>query len=111
MVDGVEACRVVVEIGVVDGEVAVVDTGGGRYEGEYDGGYGNADEDEDEALLSEHVANRLGHREPWFYLLRRVRVRHRLALVSSENQLRSHLFLLQRFVILCFGRIAGWVSE
>ena len=88
-----------------DREVSVLDTGcgGGRKEGEYDGGYSNADEDEDQALFSEHVANRLGHREPWLRLLRCVRVRHGLALVSSENQLRTHLLLLlKRFKILCF---------
>lgn len=83
--------EVVPNILVRDRDVAVnIRRARGREEREPDGGYSNADEDEDEALLSEQVPNRAGHRGPWLLRFRRVGVRHVLGLVPSEDELRTH---------------------
>lgn len=73
-----------------------VGTGGGwREDGEEERGDGNADEDEDEALLAEEVIDRASHAEPRLRPLRRVRVAHWLRLVASEYQLGSHVFFVR----------------
>lgn len=61
-------------------------------EAEDESGDGNADEDEEEALLAEDVANGAGHAQPRLRRLREIGVAHRLRLVPAEYQLRTHFF-------------------
>lgn len=61
-----------------------------RNDGKKQGGDSNADEDEHESLLAEHVANRLGHGEPWLDGFRGIRIRRQLTVVASVYELRPH---------------------
>lgn len=87
------------EVGVGDGDWAAaaggISGGGDRRrgkDGEEEGGDSNADEDENEALLAEHVANRANDGEPWLVRLGRILVIGRLGLVAPVDQLRRHCF-------------------
>lgn len=74
--------------------VSISDPGSGigrGKEGEGESGDGNADKDKEEALFTEHVADRPGNGQPWFWWFWGICIRRRLGfVVSSEYQLRSH---------------------
>ena len=74
--------------GKFGGDRVVSDPGrriGRGEEGEDESGDGNADEDENEALFTKHVANRTGDGQPWFWGFWGICVRRRLGLVVSSE--------------------------
>jgi len=79
---------VVLEVGDRERVVGDGGRGGGRRgdEGEEQGGDYDAEEDEEESLLAEHVVNRASDGEPGLVGLWRVGVVHVLGLVASENE-------------------------